>query len=270
MSASMLPSLSLSGRTALVTGGSKGLGRAIATAFVEAGANVVLLARTQRDLESAAAELAAHAAGPDGIRTFACDVSDPAAIAAVADALRETPVDILVNNAGEARAMPFEQASDADWQTDIDQKLMAAVRLCRTFMPAMRERRWGRVINLLNIAAKAPGANSAPTSVTRAAGMALTKVLSKEYAPHNVLVNGINVGLVDSDQWRRSHAALPDTADGAIDYATFLARLGQRVPLGRVGELREAAALALFLASEAGSFVTGCAINLDGGMAQTV
>lgn len=167
--------------------------------------------------------------------------------------------------------MPFEQASDADWQLDIDQKLMAAVRLSRAFLPGMRARRWGRVINLLNVAAKAPGAHSAPTSVTRAAGMALTKVLSKEYAPDNVLVNAINIGLVDSDQWVRRHAALPASgADDAPGYETFLEQLGSRVPLGRIGRAREAAALALFLASEAGSYVTGCAINLDGGMAQTV
>jgi 3-oxoacyl-[acyl-carrier protein] reductase len=264
----------LKGRTALVTGGSKGLGFAMGRALAGAGACVVLVARTPADLDRAAAALADDGAA---VRTFACDVSDPGAVEQLVRSLEDQPVDILINNAGESRALPFEQATDTDWQTDIDQKLMAAVRLCRAFLPGMRERRWGRVINVLNVGAKAPGAESMPTSVTRAAGMALTKALSKEYAPHNVLVNAINIGLIESDQWRRRHAALVARAEqagdeegAALDYGTFLERMGTRVPLGRVGEADEAGRLALFLASDDAAFITGTAINLDGGMAATV
>lgn len=263
----------LKGRTALITGGSKGLGFAMARALGGAGARVILVARTAADLDRASGAL-----GEQGIpvRTFPCDVADRGAVDQLVRDIDEQPVDVLINNAGESRALPFEQATDTDWQTDLDQKLMAAVRLCRAFMPGMRERRWGRVINVLNVGAKAPAAGSMPTSVTRAAGMALTKALSKEYAPHNVLVNAINIGLIESDQWRRRHAAMVARSESEghteapVDYPTFLERMGERVPLGRVGDADEAGRLALFLASDDAAFITGTAINLDGGMAATV
>jgi NAD(P)-dependent dehydrogenase (short-subunit alcohol dehydrogenase family) len=130
----------------------------------------------------------------------------------------------------------------------------------------MKERRWGRIINVLNIGAKAPTANSAPTSVTRAAGLALTKVLANEGAPHNVLVNALLVGLIDSDQWKRLHAQSGEERD----YPGFLAGLAAGIPLGRIGKPEEFASLACFLASEAGGFVTGSAINVDGGQSPVV
>lgn len=268
------PDQRLHGRTALITGGSKGLGFAMARALGGAGAGVVLVARTAADLDRAAEALAGEGVS---VRALPCDVSDRHAVEQLVRDLEDQPVDVLINNAGESRALPFEQTTDTDWQTDIDQKLMAAVRLCRAFLPGMRERRWGRVINVLNVGAKAPGAESMPTSVTRAAGMALTKALSKEYARHNVLVNAVNIGLIESDQWRRRHAAMvarseagSDADASPLDYRTFLERMGERVPLGRVGEAEEAGHLALFLASDDAAFITGTAINLDGGMAATV
>ena len=109
-------------------------------------------------------------------------------------------VDIIVNNAGTSRAMPFEKVTDEILHVDIEQKLFAAVRLIRLVSPQMKERRWGRIINVLNIGAKAPRPNSMPTSVSRAAGMAMTKALSAEFAPHNVLVNAMLVGLIEADQ----------------------------------------------------------------------
>ena len=115
-------------------------------------------------------------------------------------------VDIVVNNAGISHAKPFDTVTDEDWQGDLDLKLFAAIRLCRAALPGMRERKWGRIVNVLNIGAKAPNANSTPTSVSRAAGLALTKALSQENAQHNVLVHAMLVGLVERDQWRRRHA----------------------------------------------------------------
>ena len=109
-------------------------------------------------------------------------------------------VDILVNNAGTSRAAPFEKLTDEILQLDIEQKLFAAIRLIRLVSPQMKERRWGRIINVLNIGAKAPRPNSMPTSLSRAAGMALTKALASEFAPHNVLVNAMLVGLIEADQ----------------------------------------------------------------------
>ena len=143
-------------------------------------------------------------------------------------------VDVLVNNAGTSQRGPFMEVPDAMWQADLDLKLFAAIRLTRLVWPGMVERRWGRVINVLNIGAKAPKAASAPTSVSRAAGMALTKVLAGEGAPHNILVNSLHVGLIDSDQWVRRHAT--GQSQGSNEsYGGYLADMGADVPLGRVG-----------------------------------
>jgi len=130
--------------------------------------------------------------------------------------------------------------------------------------PRMTERRWGRVINLLNVYARTPDAGTAPTSVSRAAGLALTKVLAAEGAPHNVLVNAMLIGFIKSDQIRRRF----EESDGSLGFDEFVARAGARLPMGRMGEAEEAANLALFLASDAASYVTGCAINMDGGLSK--
>jgi len=130
----------------------------------------------------------------------------------------------------------------------------------------MQANRWGRVINVLNTAAKAPPPNSAPTSVTRAAGMALTKVLAGEGAPHNILVNAMLIGSIKSDQVRRMH----ESRGNEQSLEEFVTAAGARLPMGRMGEAEECGNLALFLASDAASYVTGCAINLDGGLSKVV
>ncbi len=256
----------LSGRTAIITGGSLGLGRAMAEAFYREGANVAILARRQEVLDEAVASISAEPGG--AIAGFACDVSDGESIASTHAALvdRFGHADILVNNAGQSHAKPFTSITDEDWQSDIDLKLMAAVRLTRLVWPHMEAQRWGRIINLLNVFAKAPDARTAPTSVTRAAGMALTKVLAGEGAPHNILVNGVLIGFIKSDQIRRMHEASGEN----ISLEEFMANSGKRLPMGRMGEAEECANLALFLASEASSYITGCAINMDGGLSKVV
>ena len=130
----------------------------------------------------------------------------------------------------------------------------------------MKERGWGRIVNILNTAAKAPPPRSAPTSVSRAAGMALTKVLSGEGAPHNVLVNALMIGSIKSDQIRRGYEA----SGSELSFEEYVARAGARLPMGRVGEAEECASVALFLVSEAASYLTGCAINMDGGVSRVV
>lgn len=256
--------LSLNGHTALITGGSLGLGKAMAQAFYNAGANVAILARRQEQLDLATEEISATAGGQ--IQGFVCDVTNAEQIQqthqAVVDALGG--VDILVNNAGQSAAKPFTQITDDEWQLDIDLKLMAAVRLTRLVWPYMEAHRWGRIINLLNVFAKAPTAKTAPTSVTRAAGMAMTKVLSAEGAPHNILVNALLIGFIKSDQVRRQHEASGEN----ISLEDFMARAGKGLPMGRMGESEEVANLAHFLASDASSYVTGCAINMDGGLSK--
>jgi 3-oxoacyl-[acyl-carrier protein] reductase len=256
----------LDGRTAIITGASKGLGLAMAKEFAASGADVAILARRPDVLEEAKAIVAATAVGR--VATFSCDVGKADDIRRTYAAVMDTfdKVDIMVNNAGISRAMPLEQITDEMWHEDLELKLFQAIRFCRLVMPQMKERRWGRIINVLNIGAKAPRPNGAPTAVSRAAGMALTKILAGEGAPHNVLVNAMLVGQIVSDQWVRRHAA-----QGANEpFDDFVAKLGASVPLGRLGKAEEFAAMACLLVSDLGGFTTGTAINMDGGASPVV
>jgi 3-oxoacyl-[acyl-carrier protein] reductase len=256
--------LSLDGRNALITGGSKGIGLAIASRFVESGGNVAIVARNQDALDAAKAEI--QNAGSGKVVTVSADV-------ATADGCQNAydeavaglgQIDILVNNAGSSQRADFTTITDELWQADLDLKLFAAIRLTRLAFPGMKDRKWGRVINILNTGAKAPPPSGAPTAVTRAAGLALTKVLAGEGAPHNVLVNGLLVGRIESDQWvRRADAQNRDLGD-------FYDEMGKIVPMGRVGTAQEFANVACFLASDAGTYVTGTAINIDGGLCPVV
>ena len=256
----------MDGRVAVITGSSTGLGLAMAKEFAASGGSVALLARKADVLATAKAEVQKAAGKSNGrFEAYSCDVSKAAPIAdtfkkVVADFGK---VDIVVNNAGISHAKAFDTVTDEDWQGDLDLKLFAAIRLCRLALPGMRERKWGRVVNVLNIGAKAPGADSTPTSVSRAAGLALTQALSKENAPHGVLVNAMLVGLIESDQWARRHKTV---AGSGKTYEEFLAGMAKgRIPLGRMGKAEEFARMACFLCSDAGSFITGVAINVDGG-----
>ncbi len=253
----------MDGRNALVTGGSLGIGRAIAKRFAGAGAGVAIVARRQQVLDETRAEIEAAGGGK-----VAADVSHAdgcsAAFGAAEQALGR--IDVLVNNAGSSKRGPFESITDAEWQEDLDLKLFAAIRLSRLALPGMTSRRWGRIINVLNTGAKAPPAEGAPTAVTRAAGMALTKVLAGEGAAHNVLVNSLHVGRIESDQWVRRHAA----EDKGRTLEAFYGEMGGMIPMGRVGTAEEFANVACFLASDAGCYVTGTAINVDGGLCPVV
>jgi 3-oxoacyl-[acyl-carrier protein] reductase len=256
----------LDGRTAIITGASKGLGLAMAKEFAASGANVAMLARDPNGLAEARATVAEGASGK--VATFQCDVAKADDIAKTFEAVTKTftHVDILINNAGVSRAMPSEQITDELWQADLDLKLFAAIRLSRLCWPGMKARKWGRIINVLNTGAKAPRANGAPTAVSRAAGMALMKVLAGEGAPHGILVNGMLVGLIDSDQHRKRHAR-----EGSnVSYDEFTAKMGTGVPLGRIGKPEEFAAMACFLCSDHAAFTTGTAINMDGGASPVV
>jgi 3-oxoacyl-[acyl-carrier protein] reductase len=252
-------------RVAIVTGGSKGIGLAVARRFAESGARVAMLARGAADLKAAREHLAKD---DIEVRDYVCDVSKAADIAKTHDKVAADlgPVDVLVNNAGTSRAMAFETVTDEVWQEDLDLKLFAAIRFSRLVWPGMKARKWGRIINVLNIGAKAPAAASTPTSVSRAAGMALTKAMANEGGPHNILVNAMLVGLIVSNQWVKRHAQkAPDT-----DFDAFTRDLAKGVPLGRMGTAEEFANMACFLASEQGSYITGTAINVDGGRSPVV
>jgi 3-oxoacyl-[acyl-carrier protein] reductase len=258
--------ISLEGRSAIITGGSRGMGRAMALRFAEAGGDVAIVARRQSALDETLAEIEAVTNGR--VAAVSCDVTDASAISDMFDSVNKKfgKVDILVNNAGTSSRGAFEDVTDEMWQADLDIKLFAAIRTCRLALPGMKERRWGRILNITTISAKAPAAGSAPTAVSRAAGMSLTKILANEGAPYNVLVNALCTGKIISDQVRRRHEKnRPDMTP-----EEYFALEGEKLPLGRLGDAEEYANMACFLASDAASYITGSAINIDGGLSPVV
>jgi len=250
--------LELKDKAAIVTGGTQGIGRATALRLASEGAKVVIAARGRERLDAVAAEI--RAAG-GRVAAVQADVGKPADCERlVAEALKAFGrIDILVNNAGTSATGDFESVTDATWQTDLDLKLFAAIRLCRLCIPHMKKQGGGRIVNITTIGAKQPRAKSMPTTVSRAAGLAFTKALSKEYAPHNILVNTVSLGLVRAGQ----HERKAEKAGKPVE--DLYAEMGKDIPLGRVGRAEEAANVIAFLASGAASYVSGASINLDGG-----
>jgi NAD(P)-dependent dehydrogenase (short-subunit alcohol dehydrogenase family) len=256
--------ISLAGRAAIVTGGSKGIGLGIALRFAQSGADVAIVARGGDAL--AQAQKSISEAADRRIVTVVADVANAGDIKrAYEEAMQSLGrIDIVVNNAGTSRAGPFESLTDEIMQQDLDQKFFAALRLTRLAWEQMKARRWGRIINVLNIGAKAPRGGSAPTTISRAAGMALTKVLAGEGAPHNILVNALLVGIIEADQHEQA------AKRAGVPVADYLARFAKDIPMGRVGKPEEFANIACLLASDAGSYITGTAINVDGGRSPVV
>jgi len=254
--------IDLNGRTALITGASTGLGKATAQRLAASGANVAILARTEATLAAAAEEIGRTARG--GVEAIACDVTDASARDAAVDRVlaRFGAIDILVNNAGSSQRAPIEDVTRAHLVEDMDLKVMAAVALIQRVVPGMKERRRGRIINVSAIVGKAPDGGAIPTALSRAAGLTLTRVLSRELAPWNILVNALCVGKIKSGQWERRYAK----AGAGQSYEEFLNPVARTIPLGRLGEAEEFANVACFLASDLASYVTGAAINVDGGL----
>lgn len=258
--------LELTGKVALVTGGSEGIGRATAQALAREGVRVAICARRPDVLDKTAAEIRAATGGE--VLPVAADVSRAEVVEQCVKTVEQAfgPITLLVNNAGRSAAGSFESVTDEAWYADLDLKLLAAIRTSRLVVPMMRAAGGGRIVNVTNIAAKQPGANSVPTSVSRAAGIALTKAMSKELAKDNILVNTICIGLIKSAQLDRRARSLANGGDLDEGYK----RIGRGVPLGRVGEARDAADLITFLLSARGSYITGVAINMDGGLSGAV
>ena len=256
--------LGLGGRVAVVTGGSAGIGAATVRRLVDEGADVVACARGAADLEDALA-----VADPDGRHTLAVPLDLQEAGAAeelhAAAVERFGHVDAIVNNVGTSRRGAFDELTDADWSADLDLKLFSAMALVRAALPGMRSRRAGSVVNVLSIGGKQPAAASMPTSVTRAAGLAFTKALSKELGPDGIRVNAVCVGLIRSRQHdRRWQERAPELTRDEW-YRRILEP--RRVPLDRAGEPEEVAAQIALLVSDLAGFTTGAAINVDGGQA---
>jgi NAD(P)-dependent dehydrogenase (short-subunit alcohol dehydrogenase family) len=256
--------MELKDKVAIVTGGSDGIGKAAATSMAQEGARVIICARRKDVLEAAAEEIRRETGGT--VLPIQGDVTNPLDVEKVVSGAVEAfgRLDILVNNAGISAAGPFEALDDEGWQADMNLKFYAAVRFARASIPHMKRVGGGRIINVTNLGGKQPGPSSVPTSVSRAAGIALTKALSKDLAQYNILVNTVCIGIIKSGQWERRYATTR-TQNPDLTLEQFYDESSQRVPLRRFGEAREAGDVICFLASERASYLTGTSVNIDGG-----
>ncbi|MCW2524445.1 MAG: short-chain dehydrogenase/reductase [Frankiales bacterium] len=253
--------LGLAGKVVLVTGGSDGLGAALVRALSQERAKVAFCARSEDRVQALAGELVAAGGDVIGVRADVRQEADlERFVAAALD--RWGRIDGLVNNAGASSAVPFDAQTESLWDEDLDLKLRAAIRLIRLTLPHLRTAGAGSIVNVLAISGKAPGAGSTPTSVSRAAGLALTKALSREFGPDQIRVNAVLIGIVRSGQGQRGAAAQGVTVEEYYDKIGVTAN----IPVGRVGLPSEFADLALFLLSERSAFITGVGINFDGGL----
>ena len=258
--------LGLKDKAVLVTGGSEGIGKATAWRFAQEKARVVICARRQSVLDQAAADIRRDTGGD--VFHILADVTKPEQIKIMMDQIAKKygRLDVLVNNAGVAAGKPFDKVTDDDWYADLNLKFMAAVRCSRLAIPLMQAGGGGRIINVTHVGGKAPGGKSVPSSVSRAAGIALTKAMSKDFARDNILVNTVCVGTLKAAQHERFHKQ----QGSPLTLEQWYAEMGKNVPMGRVGESHEAGDVIVFLASSMASYVTGASINVDGGAGATV
>ncbi|MEO8898702.1 MAG: SDR family oxidoreductase [Candidatus Dormibacter sp.] len=254
--------LHLGGRRALVTGGSKGIGLAVAEELAREGVDVAICARNAAEVETAAERLRGSGRA---VHAQVADVTDAAQVEDLvqrsADALGG--LDILVNNAGAAHPGNFESLSDDDWRADLDVKLFSQIRCTRAALPHLRASAAARVININSVYARYPDPTFFATTVIRAACLNLSKALALELGSEGILVNSVNIGLVVTPQWeniRRRRA--PDST--AEEFFAALAK--DEVPLGRFGGVEEVSGLVTFLASDRASYLTGTSIDVAGGM----
>ncbi len=256
--------LDLSGRRALVTGASLGIGNAVVKMLADQGADVVFCARG----EEAVAELATYSppSGNGSVHGLVADMSDAAAVADLLSKVDDHgPIDILVNNVGIGPSRNFLYMKDEDWQHLFELNLMSAVRCTRHCLPAMRKQKWGRVIMIASGAGKYPNAALIDYAATKAGMIATAKALSKKYAADNVLFNSVLPGLIRTDMWERAAQEVAEASNR--DKEDVFAGNSRGVPQGRYGRPEEIAAMVTFLASEAASYVNGAAIEVDGGLA---
>lgn len=254
--------LGLRDRVALVAAGSKGLGRAIALGLAAEGARVAICARGKDALDATVADLTRTGAAAVG---FVADVSRSEDVANVVASTEAAlgPVDILVTNSGGPRSGTFDVLSPEDWDQATRVLLTSAVGLTRGVLPGMKARKWGRILNITSIAAKQPVDGLMLSNSLRAAVTAFARTLANEVAPHGVTVNNLLPGYTRTDrvvdlanQMAAAAGSTPQTVTGKWE---------AQIPMGRLGEPREFAALAAFLASERASYITGQSIAVDGG-----
>ena len=239
----------LGGKVAVVTGGSRGIGLAIAQALAGAGAKVAVLARDGARAQAAAGGLGGGAQG------YACDVSDAAQVEATLGAVDKAlgPVDILVNNAGIARDNLLFRIGEDDWDQVLGTNLKGAFLMTKLAARGMIKRRWGRVVNITSVVGLTGNKGQSNYAASKAGLIGFTKAVAKELASRNVLVNAVAPGYIDTEMTR----SIAEEAKQALQAA---------IPLGRLGQGADVAAAVLFLASDLASYITGQVLVVDGGM----
>jgi 3-oxoacyl-[acyl-carrier protein] reductase len=239
--------LGIGGRTAVVTGGTRGIGAAVAELLELEGTRVVRVARSE------------------GIDVTAADAAEQIAVRAAG------PVDILVNNAGTSEIKPLDEMTDADYYEAFELNVMAPMRLMRHFAPLMAERGWGRIVNVTSSAGKRPSQTWPAYSVAKAAQHSLSRLYADFWAPRGVHINAVAPGPTGTPLWRAPGGlAEQKAAREGISAEQAIERQSGKVPLGRFGEPDEVAAVVVFLCSERASWVTGAAWSADGGTWQSM
>jgi 3-oxoacyl-[acyl-carrier protein] reductase len=252
--------LGLKGKAALVTAASKGLGKASAMGLAAEGANVAICARTESDIKVAAEEIRSKTGAE--VLAMPCDVTDGAQITELVRRTTERfgGVDILVANAGGPPRGYFDEATDDQWVQAFELSLLSTVRLIRAVLPSMRQRRWGRILTIQSSSVKQPIPGLLLSNAVRPGVAGMIKTLAGELGKDNILVNTVCPGRIMTDRFIGGHKQAGKTVD------EYLAHHSADIPLGRIGTPEEFATMVVFLASERASYITGVAVQVDGGL----
>jgi 3-oxoacyl-[acyl-carrier protein] reductase len=255
--------LGIKGRIALIGGGSKGLGRAVATSLAREGAVVTIMARNEAELKATAEEIGSETGGQ--VEYLAVDLGNPERTgeAAAATVKKHGRVDVLVNNAGGPPTGQFLDFSDREWESAFRLNLLSAVNLARVVVPGMKDRKWGRIINCTSIAVKQPIDGLILSNAVRAGVHGWAKSLANELAPFGITVNNILPGYTMTDRVRGMAEALARKQGASIE--DVYNDMASAVPMGRIGRPEDFGELAAFLASEQAGYITGASIPIDGG-----